>query len=216
MAKATKEEFLKMKTSLKYWLLGKEYYQAVKALTFAETFHVGLRKDEVTPEFEHQISMACYARTLSRYFTLPEETFIVILLHDVKEDYGVSHETFIVKFNESIAKRVDLITKKFRGVKKDNEAYYRDMGDDPVVSLAKGIDRVHNIQTIHEVFSVDKQNAYIKETEELVLPMLKKARNLFPEQENAYENIKLSLKTNISLIKAIHQALAVGGSKSDV
>ena len=207
MAKATPEEFLKMKTSLKYWLIGKEYYNAVKALNFASDYHKGLRKDKHTPEFEHQISMACYARTLSRYFLCPEETFIIILLHDVKEDYDVTHETFVMKFGETVAYGVDLITKKFKGVKKENKAYYSDMGDCPRVSIAKGIDRVHNLSTIHEVFSVEKQLAYIKETEELVLPMLKKARNLFPEQEKAYENIKLSLKTNIELIRAIHQSM---------
>jgi (p)ppGpp synthase/HD superfamily hydrolase len=209
MAKATPEEFLKMRTSLKYWFIGKGYYAAVKALTFAAEYHKGLRKDKYTPEFEHQISMACYARTLSRYFILPEETFIVILLHDVKEDYDVRHETFVLRFGDTVAKEVDLITKKFKGIKKDNEEYYREMGSSPIVSIAKGIDRVHNLSTIHEVFSVEKQNAYIKETEDLVLPMLKNARNLFPEQEKAYENIKLSLKTNITLIRAIHEALDI-------
>ena len=198
-----------MKISLKYWLLGKGYYRAVKALKFASEFHTGMRKDHITPEFEHQISMACYARTLSRYFLYPEDTFIVILLHDVKEDYNVAHETFIFKFGENIANEVDLITKVFKGKKKDNKEYYNNMGDSAIVSIGKGIDRVHNLSTIHEVFSIEKQNAYIKETEELVLPMLKKARDLFPEQEKAYENIKLSLKTNISLINAMHTALEV-------
>jgi (p)ppGpp synthase/HD superfamily hydrolase len=206
MPKATIEEYYKMRTSLKYWFLGKEYFKAAKALSFAAKYHRGTRKDKITPEFEHQVSIACFARTIASCFIRPEETFIVILLHDISEDYNVPTETFNMMYNKEVADAVWLTTKKFNGSVKDNATYYSEMGNCPIASIVKGIDRIHNIQTIHEVFSEEKQMLYIKETEDLVLPMIKKARNLFPEQEEAYENIKHALKTNISLIKAIHNS----------
>lgn len=56
------------------------------------------------------------------------------------------------------------------------------------------------------VFKIEKQKAYIQEVFDLFLPMLKKARRLFPHQVNAYENIKHILQSQIELIQAIHQA----------
>lgn len=56
------------------------------------------------------------------------------------------------------------------------------------------------------VFDRDKQNEYIFETNEYVIPMIKKARRLFPQQEPAYENAKHFLRCQVELIKAIHGA----------
>jgi len=53
------------------------------------------------------------------------------------------------------------------------------------------------------VFTREKQSAYISETEEYILPMLKEARKNFPEQESAYQNIRQVLLTQIDLIRVI-------------
>lgn len=71
------------------------------------------------------------------------------------------------------------------------------MGYDPIASLAKGIDRMHNHQSMHGVFSAEKQKSCIEETETYILPMLHVARNQFPQQEAAYQNIKHVLQTQI-------------------
>jgi hypothetical protein len=56
------------------------------------------------------------------------------------------------------------------------------------------------------VFSLTKQKYYIEETETLILPMLKQARRRFPDQEPAYQNIKLILNSQIELIRAVQRA----------
>ena len=47
---------------------------------------------------------------------------------------------------------------------------------------------------------------YIAECEAYILPMLAEARNNFPDQELAYENIKHALKGQIELIKLVIRA----------
>jgi hypothetical protein len=56
-------------------------------------------------------------------------------------------------------------------------------------------------------FDLAKQQEYIQETEEYILPALKEARRRFPHQEPAYENIKHMLQSQIELLSAVHKAL---------
>ena len=51
----SKTTYDKLLVSLRYWLLGREFYTALKAPRYAADYHTGLRKDGVTPEFEHQL-----------------------------------------------------------------------------------------------------------------------------------------------------------------
>jgi hypothetical protein len=52
------------------------------------------------------------------------------------------------------------------------------------------------------VFTPEKQQAYVHETEKYFLPMLKTASNLHPMQYLAYMNIRTILKTQVNLVKA--------------
>ena len=55
-----------------------------------------------------------------------------------------------------------------------------------------------------------KFEEYISECEKHILPMLKEARRIFPEQEPAYENIKLVLMSQIELINVSLDAIEQG------
>jgi (p)ppGpp synthase/HD superfamily hydrolase len=82
------DSFDKLHISLRYWILGRGYNVAARAMDFAEKHHTGTRKDGVTPEFAHQVAIAHYIRTLPD-LVYPEETLATIFLHDVVEDYDV-------------------------------------------------------------------------------------------------------------------------------
>lgn len=191
--------------SLKYWLLGKNYYLAAKALEFAKSYHTGMRKDNVTPEILHPITVTNFCRTLHDGLLLPEETLAASLLHDVVEDYPVTIQEIKNRFGREVGIATELLSKVINGKKKSNEHYYGELATSPSASVVKGSDRVHNIQTMIGVFSQEKQKAYIKECEDFTLPMLKIARLSFPEQEPIYENIKLVLQSQNSLIKELHK-----------
>ena len=205
------DEFAKKKSSLRYWLLGcsetnRSFLSSLEAMEFGAGFHTGTRKDGVTPEFHHQISIACYLRTLLGKMRFPSETLSAIMLHDVSEDYDVGFEELEAKFGPIVTEAVHRLTKKFRGQVKNTEQYFEEISNCPIASIVKGADRINNVQTMVGVFSIEKQKAYIKEVDDHFLPMLKAARRRFPDQEAIYENIKMMLISQSHLIRAIHEA----------
>lgn len=195
-------EYLRHRERMRAWLLGREYYDAVKALEFAAKFHVGIRKDGKTPEFHHQISIAHYVRTLPNLID-PEHALATSFLHDLVEDYNVPADQVRNQFGEAVCTAVLLMSKKYMGHTKPTEEYYLAMRNNHVASICKGADRIHNFQTMPAVFSCEKQLRYIAECESHILPMLAEARNNYPVQELAYENIKHALKGQIELIKLV-------------
>ena len=204
-------KFQKKLLTLRQQLVGARYHHALAALEFAHRFHTGLRRDNVTPEFQHQIEIALFALTLPDLM-FRQEVIATIMLHDVREDYGVTaaeiRELFFEDpdFATRVDRAVENMTKEFRGVKKDEQALFDAMSQDPIASIAKGCDRMHNLQSMIGVFKLEKQKQYIGEVHNLFFPMLKKARRLFPHQVNAYENIKHILESQIQLIEAVHAA----------
>jgi (p)ppGpp synthase/HD superfamily hydrolase len=193
-------DYAKQRLALRYWLLGRGFTQASRAMDFAEGYHCGTRKDGQTPEFAHQVAIAGYLRTLLPHLLFGEETLCAAFLHDVREDYDVSDEEIRTKFGDRVADAVDAVTKTFRGVRRDDTDLFVRIGKDPIASILKPADRGHNQDTMVGVFTVEKMAAYVTETETLFLPMIKRARRGFPEQEPAYENAKHLLVSQVSFV----------------
>lgn len=191
----------KLFISLKYYLLGRKYFTALKALDFAKRHHKGMRKDGVTPELQHQVEIALFLTTLK---DLQDEqlTLTCALLHDVVEDYDISVEEITSLFGKEVADHVWILSKEYRGEKVPPEQYFPAIGRNPIASLVKGADRINNVQSMHGVFTVDKQRAYVSEVKTYFLPMLKEAKYLFPEQSAAYFNIMHMLKSQVELVEA--------------
>lgn len=195
--------------SLRYWMLGRQMHVALCALEMAAKFHTGTRKDGVTPEYYHQLSIAQYIRTLmpnEMAMLRPEATLAAACLHDLCEDYDVGFKEIHSVFGPEICEAVRLLTKKHRGEKIPIETYYSQISKHAIASIVKGADRINNLGSMVDVFTREKQEAYIVETEQYILPMLKDARRTFSEQEPAYMNIKFMLTSQISMIRAIHKA----------
>lgn len=200
------ENFEKMRIALRYWLIGKGFYKAVEAMDFAEQYHNGKRKDG-SPEFSHQISQASLARTLINSIKHKEELFIVIFLHDSPEDVHISFEEIDNKYGNIAGNAIRLMTKLYRGVKTPNDIYYNNLVDSEIASIAKGLDRIHNLMSMLGGFTPEKQISYIKETLDFTVPMLKKAKRKFPEQESVYENIKFIMTNQIQLYNELNKHL---------
>jgi len=202
------DRFKKKALTLRQYLNGAGYFEAMTAMEFASSYHVGVRKDGHTPEFDHQISIALYALTLPN-LKHRQEVIATIFLHDVREDYHITdHEIRSLFIDQTISDRVshavENMTKEWRGERKDEQKLFNAMSEDPIASIAKGCDRIHNFQSMVGVFKLEKQKAYIQEAKDLFLPMLKTARRNFPHQALAYENIKHMLLSQIELIEAMH------------
>jgi (p)ppGpp synthase/HD superfamily hydrolase len=201
----------KLRIALRYWLLGRSVCDAgflvsLQALDFAEELTSGTRKDGVTRAFQHQLEIAHYLRATAHGHPRLAELLACALLHDVAEDYDVGFEEIERRFGASIAHSVMLLTKKHRGKVVAPEMYFGRLAEDNVASLVKGADRIHNLQSMLGVFTVEKQQRYCEEVREHFLPMLKKARRAFLADEALYESIKHVLRSQLELLDAVHAA----------
>ena len=198
------EIYDKLKIRLEGFLAGRKYYKALTAMQYAKPFHGGKRKDNITPEFQHQLEIALFITNLT--IDEPENTIALSFLHDSCEDADLDIDEVGNKFGIEIKTPLWLVTKKYKGTKKSTEEYYDSISRDKVASILKGVDRINNVNSMVGVFSIEKQKEYIIETEKFVLPMIKKAQDLFPSQDGAYETIKYVLKSQMKLIQAIHES----------
>lgn len=198
------QNYEKMKIALRAFLQGRKYYNALRAMDFAEQRHNGLRKDG-QPEFSHQVSQALYAITMIDLLMFPEETICVIFLHDIIEDKGVNHKELIELFGVVVGDATLKMSKVVDGMRIPDEIYYKILGTCPIASVAKGFDRVHNLMTMLGGFKPAKRVSYIQETLEKTVPMLKTGRRSFPEQQPVYENIKFVMINQIQLYNALNE-----------
>lgn len=205
----------KAKLYVRSYLEGRKFFKALLAMQICLAKHNGFRKDGATPEWFHQVSIVMYLITLEdtlvRYTgeDQVELFYIVAFLHDVVEDNDYPIESVEVSFGKDVADAVALISKKgiyANNFKKSTADYYAAMANNCLASIVKGCDRVHNLQTMTGVFTFEKQAAYMAECEDFILPMLKVARNIFPEVKAAYENIKHMMRMQIMLISEVVNA----------
>lgn len=198
------DRFAKTTAALRYWLLGQGYYRALDALEYGRELHTGLRKDGRTPEFQHQVDIANYVRCLPNLIH-PEDSIVTAILHDTGEDKSrqVSLNQLIDRFGPTAGNAIVRVTKKTHETVRDEDELYADMEQCPIASIIKGADRMHNQGSMPGVFEAQKMERTMLFTEERILPMLKNARRRFPQQEAAYELIKVSLVTQNAMVRAM-------------
>lgn len=62
---------------------------------------------------------------------------------------------------------------------------------------------MNELDTMPGAFGREKQDVYISETMNWILPMMKEAERNFPRQANIYINLKLRLQDNIGTLVAV-------------
>lgn len=200
--------YQKISIALQHYLHGAKYNDALKAFDFAKQIHDGVRKDGITPEFQHQLEIALFVLTL-KDLDDEEGTIICALLHDTLEDYSyIKYHQIENLIGTERAKSVLYISKFVEDKQRYNDIsdYFDYIGKDERASIVKGCDRIHNLRTMNGVFTPTKQESYLYETEIYFLPMLKTAAGLYAKQYLAYMNIRTMLKTQVEMIKAILKA----------
>ena len=197
----------KLLSSLRYWLIGKaendhRYYMTLEALEYAKSIHVGKRKDNITEEFYHQLNIVSFLRNLVVYFDKPHILLAVGLLHDTIEDYSHTKNEVLQKFPD-VYPYLQKINKMQNGIKLSNDEYYRQMTNCPITVVVKCVDRIHNLSTMHGVFTMDKMQSYIDEVCDYFLPMLKETRRNQPRYEAVFELLKTTLLLMVSNVESI-------------
>lgn len=202
-------DYDKIYTTLKYYLLGREYYDAVDALQFARELHNGMRKDQVTPEFQHQLEISLYITTLKDLTRDEEQTCVVCaLLHDTMEDYSVERDTIGNKYGTTVAENVWALTKKYKGVIKGKEQQMQELVNNPYGAIVKGADRIHNVNSMFGVFTQQKQTSYLEEVTRYFLPMIRNAKRKHPKLSSAFSNIEHVLRSQYHIVTSMREDTA--------
>lgn len=188
--------FKDLKLTLRSQLIGMatidpKYWICVEAFNYAEKVHDGERKGG-GPEFYHMLSIL--AALMDKHDSLidPHLVYAAALLHDTYEDYPEKENELREKF-PTIFQYIVRLSKIRNGIKIPYKQYFSEMAACHVCSVVKPEDRVHNLSSMVEVFSLEKQQSYISEVDEYFLSMLKQARTNFPRQFKAYHALKNEL-----------------------
>lgn len=192
----------KMYTYIRGCASGLDMKQTLCALGFARKKHERQFRKSGAPYIVHPLTMACDALGLG----IKDDNIIAtILLHDVCEDCGVSLNELPV--NDTVKRGVELITFEIMdGETKEvaKKRYYNMMIKSKEAAFAKLVDRCHNVSSMAGTFSVEKLKAYINETREYVLPLLRRVKEEYPEEANVLFVLKYHI---VSVIDAIDLTL---------
>lgn len=178
--------------------------QTLKALTFAREKHQGQLRKSGEPYIVHPLTMACDAMSMG----IKDDNIIAtILLHDVCEDCGVSLQELPV--NDVVRRGVQLMTfTVLDGETKEiaKTRYYNMLIQSKEAVITKLIDRCHNVSSMAGTFSIEKLKSYIEETRTYVLPLLRKAKDRFPEESDRLFTLKYHITSVVDAIDLTMQA----------
>lgn len=188
----------KIYTYLKAYLEGAGMKESQRALAYMRKKHKGQTRKDGAPYMVHPLRMGCYAASLG---IRNDNTMCVILLHDVCEDCGVPYKElpFCEKVQDSV--RHVTVTKFTTDRSKDEtkRRYYSELIYDPDACITKALDRYDNLTDMIFAMSNDSIGKNVAETDILLLPVLKAAKDEYPE----LSNIMYTLRTNIRSVNGI-------------
>ena len=193
----------KMYTYLRGLATGAGMKQTLKAMSFARDKHSGQLRKSGEPYIVHPLMMACNAVSIG----IRDDTVIAtILLHDVCEDCGVSLSELPV--DDRVRNAVDLMTfRVMDGETKEiaKNRYYNMLLQSREATLTKLLDRCHNVSSMAGTFSEEKLKSYIEETRVHVLPMLRTAKRMYPEDADILFVLKYHIVSVVDSIDATIQ-----------
>lgn len=164
-----------------------------KAYMIGEFAHMGQTRDDGSPYFEHPKRVA---EIVSKYNkSISAKT--IALLHDTLEDTKISYD-YLNKYFSGIADEVLVLTKKDG---EDLKIYLEKVFEykSPNTSFVKIADRIDNIRDLKNCPDKNKVKRYIRQTEEIFLPIIKNHR--YMEKNTSFQNIVNDLISEVEYAK---------------
>lgn len=190
----------KMYTYLRGYLIGAHMDQSIKALQFAREHHSGQTRKDGTPYIVHPLSMACYAVALG----LRDDNIIAtILLHDTVEDCGVKVEYLPVNDTVKRAVKYMTITAFDTDASKIETKcrYFNELLNCREALICKALDRYNNLADMPVHFTTDGLAKNVAETEVLLLPILKRAKEKYADLADILFILRINLTTLCDAVK---------------
>ncbi len=206
----------KMYTRLKGQLSAAQFWQSLRALKHAREYHLyQSREGSGTPYVVHPLRMAC---RLMAEWTGPgdpniDDTLIAAtLLHDVKEDIGVSLRD--LGYSEEVCRVIDLVTIVVRSGETKFEAkirYYDDLFRDKWATILKLVDKEDSLTTMMIDFAEtpDRCRKNVVEFDMVFLPGVRRVRDEWPEATNLIQRLTWSITKWVDCMAICYKVLRV-------
>ena len=194
----------KMYTYIKGFATALRMEQTLKALSYAREKHQGQFRKSGDPYIVHPLTMACDALSMG---IKDDNTIATILLHDVCEDCGVSLKELPI--NDDVRRGVQLMTfTVLDGETKEDakKRYYSMLIQSKEAVITKLIDRCHNVSSMAGAFSIEKLKSYIAEIRIYVFPLLRQAKDHYPEESDRLFTLKYHITSVVDAIDLTMQA----------
>lgn len=191
-----------MYTYLRGRLDGPGFEQSRAALVFARKAHSGQTRKNGKPYIVHPLSMACDAIACKG---ATDEIIATILLHDVCEDCNIPLSALPV--NDVVKRGVKLMTiKPLQGEEKSEtkRRYFNELLDSKEAIVAKAFDRYANLNDMDGALPEEAIVKNIKETHELLMPVLKEAKYEYPELSDMMHTIRKMLRNTLVMMAFYH------------
>lgn len=192
----------KMYTHLSGFCKGADMKSSLRALGFMREKHGNQMRSNGQSFIVHPLWMANYAIALG---IKDDDIVATILLHDVCEDTGTKSEE--LPFNDTIRKGVKYMT--FR--KYDHEdkqvakrRYFNELLESREALMCKGLDRFMNLSTMEGILSEEAIIKNIKETDELLLPVMKAGKEKWPEMSDYFFVMRANIRAVNDTLAAVH------------
>ena len=186
---------------------GAKFTQSQEALAFALIAHDGQTRKNGRPYVMHPVEMACDALA---YDCITDEMVATILLHDVYEETGHATRKVLrptLPVNEVVKHAVELMTiRPFDGETKPEtkRRYFNELLDSKEAVVCKGFDRIANLNDAEGALSEEAIVKNIRETHELLMPILKEAKYVYPGLSDMLHLIRTSLRRTIQMMARHH------------
>ena len=191
-----------MYTYLRGRLDGPGFEQSRAALVFARKAHAGQFRKNGKPYIVHPLSMACDAIACKG---ATDEIVATILLHDVCEDCNIPLSALPV--NDVVKRGVKLMTiKPLQGEEKSEtkRRYFNELLDSKEAIVTKAFDRYANLNDMDGALSEEAIVKNIRETHELLMPVLKEAKYEYPELSDMMHTIRKMLRNTLVMMAFYH------------
>ena len=206
---------------IKGYAMAKGWSNTIKALSFARKSHQNQMRDDGQLYIIHPLVMASHAISLR----FDDDAIVATaLLHDILEDInGV--EASMLPVDDSVIDEVVRLTfskpKKMKDesyddykdrVEESKKIYYGHVARSRIALIVKLLDRVNNVSSMSDSFDKDRLIRYIDETTEYVLPLIRKAKDEYPEYNDQLFCIKYQMDSVIDTArKCIELGSKIGG-----
>ncbi|MBR2836849.1 HD domain-containing protein [Candidatus Saccharibacteria bacterium] len=167
--------------------------ETLRALGYMRKKHEGQTRVSGEPYIVHPLSMACHAIGLG----LSNDSLLAVtLLHDVCEDTNTNIND--LPFSTAVRQGVKYMTiQKLPGDADKAETkrrYFWSLLEDANALLCKALDRYSNLNSMVGVLSMDRVERNLRETHDLLLPVLKEAKEVYPEYANEIHTLRTSIR----------------------